>query len=54
MLRDLKLKDNLLVGGIVRGNKTIIPSGVDSILPGDRVIIISSNNSISDIIDILK
>ena len=54
MLRDLKLKDNLLVGGIVRGNKTIIPSGVDSVLPGDRVIIISSGNSISDIIDILK
>ncbi len=54
MLKEIKLKPNILIGGIMRGRKTIIPSGVDMILPGDRVIVISSNNRLNDILDILK
>ena len=54
MLKDIRLKPNILIGGIMRGRKTIIPSGTDMILPGDRVIVISSNNRLNDILDILK
>lgn len=54
MLRDIKLKPNILIGGIMRGRKTIIPSGADMIMPGDRVIVISANNGLNDIMDILK
>lgn len=53
-LKDISLKQNLLIGGIMRGRKTIIPTGSDVILPGDRVVVISSNNRINDILDILK
>ena len=52
-LKEIKLKPNLLIGGIMRGRKTIIPSGVDMILPGDRVVVISSNNRLNDLVDIL-
>ena len=53
MLKEIKLKPNLLIGGIMRGRKTIIPSGVDMILPDDRVVVISSGNRLNDISDIL-
>ena len=52
-LKEIKLKPNILIGGIMRGRKTIIPSGVDMILPDDRVVVISSNNRLNDISDIL-
>ena len=53
-LRDLKLKHNTLIAGIVRKGKTLIPSGADCILPGDRVIVISAGHSFRDLADILK
>lgn len=53
-LKDIRLKPNILIGGIMRGRKTIIPTGNDMILAGDRVIVISSNNRLNDILDILK
>ena len=53
-LREIKLKPNLLIGGIMRGRRTIIPSGADMIMPNDRVIVISSGNRINDILDILN
>ena len=52
-LKEIKLKPNLLIGGIMRGRKTIIPSGIDMILPDDRVVVISSNNRLNDLSDIL-
>ncbi len=52
-LKEIKLKPNILLGGIMRGRKTVIPSGSDTILPGDRVVVISSNNRLGDILDIL-
>lgn len=53
-LKDIRLKPNILIGGIMRGRRTIIPSGSDIIMPGDRVIVLSSNNRLNDILDILK
>ena len=52
-LRNLKLKPNLLVVGIVRKNgQTLIPSGNDEIQVGDDVIVVTTNSSLSDLRDI--
>ena len=45
-LKELHLKPNTLLAGIIRGRKTIIPSGTDVILPGDRVIVIATGRRI--------
>ena len=47
--RDIKLKPNVLVAGITRGRKTIIPSGSDMIMEGDRVIVISAEQRLHDL-----
>lgn len=52
-LKDLKLKKNVLLAGIVRDRKTIIPGGSDHICRGDRVIAIAEGQKISDISDLL-
>jgi trk system potassium uptake protein TrkA len=53
-LADLPLRPNTLIAGIVRGRQSIIPSGADCILPGDRVIVISGGRIYRDLSDILK
>jgi len=53
-LKDLKLKKNILVAGILRGRKVIIPAGSDCILPEDRVVILSADKVLSDLSDILE
>ena len=53
LIRDIKLKPNVLIAGITRGRKTIIPSGSDMIMTGDRVIIISAEQRLHDLDDIL-
>ena len=53
-LKDMKIRNGVLIGGIIRGRKVIIPSGFDVILPEDRVVIIAEGkrlNSLSDIIE---
>ncbi len=52
--KDLSLKKNTLVAGIIRKRKTIIPSGDDMMLPGDRVIIIAANQHINNLSDIVR
>ncbi len=52
-LRELHLKKNVLIAGIVRGGKPIIPSGDDAILPEDRVVVIASGVTLGDLADIL-
>ena len=51
--REIKLKPNVLVAGITRGRKTIIPSGNDMIMAGDKVIVIAANQRLQDLDDIL-
>jgi trk system potassium uptake protein TrkA len=53
-LKDLNIKKNILLAGIIRGNKVIIPGGLDTIEPLDSVIIVSSDNVVKDVIDILE
>jgi len=51
--RELKTKQNILVAGIVRGRKPIIPSGNDVILPGDRVVVLAAGHTLGDLSDII-
>lgn len=53
-LKDLRLKPNTLVAGVVRGRKAMIPTGNDAILPGDKVVILSTGKKLTDLADIVK
>ncbi len=53
-LKDLKIRKNILVGGIIRERKSIIPNGNDCIMPQDRVVVISADIRLSDLDDILE
>lgn len=53
-LKDLTLKPNILIAGIIRGRKAIIPGGMDEILPGDRVVVIAAGQQYFDLNDIIQ
>ena len=53
-LKDLNFKPNILIGGIMRGRKTIIPSGDDVIMAEDRVIVIAADQRLQDLSDIIR
>lgn len=53
-LLSLDLKDNLLICCIVRGNNIITPGGRDVIMPGDTVIVVTTQLGLNDIEDILR
>ena len=52
--KEIKLKQNILIAGITRDTQIIIPSGNDMILAGDRVIVISADQRLNDLEDILR
>lgn len=52
--KEIKLKQNILIAGITRDTQIIIPSGNDMILEGDRVIVISADQRLNDLEDILR
>lgn len=49
----LNLRRNVLVANIIRNHKIITPGGSDSLLKGDRVVIITTNTGLNDLKDIL-
>ncbi len=53
-LKALKLRPNVLIAGIIRDRKTIIPGVDDIIQPGDRVVVIAADHRFSDLADILR
>lgn len=53
-LKNLNLKNNTLIAGIIRGRKIVIPSGEDLLMAGDRVIIVSAVLNMNDITDIVE
>ena len=54
-LRDLTLKPNILIAGIIRDRKPIIPSGDDCIMKNDKVIVVvTSEQRLNDLSDIVK
>ena len=50
---DLKLKKNLLIGGIFRKGRLIIPGGQDHFEPEDSVIVVTTHQGFQDFRDIL-
>ena len=46
-LKNLHLKKNILIAGILRDRKAIIPTGDDVILPGDRVVVIAGHRRLN-------
>lgn len=52
-LKELKIKNDVLLAGIIRGDKRLIPGGNDVILPNDRVIVIAANQKLYDLSDIM-
>ena len=53
-LKELQFKKDILIAGIIRGKKTIIPGGDDVILANDRVIVVSRDKKLHDLSDILE
>ena len=53
-LSQLHLRSNLLIGCILRSGKVLIPSGQDTLEPGDSVIVITTITGLSDLRDILE
>ena len=51
---ELKLKDNLLIALINRNGKIIIPSGTDSLMVGDTVVIVTTHTGFDAITDFLR
>lgn len=52
-LKDIKIKDNILIGCIINNSSITIPSGESTIQLGDSVIIVTKNGSVSELDDIL-
>lgn len=52
-LKDLKLRENILIIGIIRERKIITPAGDTEIFAGDRVVVITKNQGLRDLSDIL-
>lgn len=54
-LKDLPIRQEVLLAGIVRQNgQAIIPSGSDTLQPGDDVVVITTGARINDLRDILQ
>lgn len=52
-LKNIKFKKNVLIAGILRNRKGIVPTGDDVIMPGDKVIVISTGQILCDLADII-
>ena len=53
-LKDLQLKRDILIGGIVRGGEFILPKGESSFLKGDKVIVVAGARQINGLTEILR
>jgi trk system potassium uptake protein TrkA len=53
-LKNLKLKKNILIAAIIKGEEVIIPSGNDFITLNDKVIVVSTNKLLKDLNEILE
>ena len=53
-LKDLPIKENVLIAAIVRGGIVIIPGGYDTIEYGDSVIVITAGMAIDELDDVMR
>ncbi len=52
LIKDMKLKNNLLIASIIRNGKSFIPCGSDSFKDNDAVIIVTTHSGFDNISDI--
>ena len=52
-LKDLRLQSGVLLAAVIRGGSSYLPDGQTVLLPGDRVIIVTTNRTIVELDDIL-
>lgn len=53
-LKDLKLKENTMIAAIIKDGQVIYPSGTDIIEVNDSVLIVTTNQFLDDLTDILE
>jgi trk system potassium uptake protein TrkA len=53
-LMKMQKNQDILIAAIIRGGKVLIPRGSDSIMAGDRVVVVTRVKAIDDIADILE
>ncbi len=53
-IKEMNIKKNTLIGGLVRGGEYILPTGNEGIFVGDRVIVITTLGQIKRLSDILN
>lgn len=53
-LKELSLKPNILIAGIIRNRRPIIPAGDDRILAGDKVVLLVAGQHLQELKDILR
>ena len=53
-LKDMKLKKNTLIAGIIRDKKVIIPGGNDVILPGDSIVVLTSGDRLGELAEMME
>ena len=53
-LKNMAIKPNVLIAGILRGRKAIIPAGDDVLMPGDRVVVLTTGHRFQDLADMMR
>ncbi len=53
-LRELRLRENVLISALIRGTKTILPDGSTEILPGDHAIVVTTAGRLRQLDEILE
>ena len=53
-LKNLKLKPNVLIAALIRGDKSIIPDGGTVIEPGDHAVIVTKAGWLQNVDDIVE
>ncbi len=52
--KDLKLKENVLIGAVIRGGRSIIPNGLTALQPGDHAVIVTAAGRLTGLDQILE
>ena len=53
-LRELRLRENVLISALIRGSKTILPNGSTVIMPGDHAIVVTAAGRLRSLDEILE
>ena len=48
-IRDIRLPDEVIIGGLVRANEGLLVNGDTQILPGDQVIVLCKSHNIKEL-----